>query len=192
MTNERVLPYRNSEWLQSKLELDAPDFTGEVIWVSPEGANIIENEIQKAESEKDKLGREYANLPYRGHDQEDDNTAIDLQYRINYVITRTIDELKRKRSNCVPFQQAKWFKNSSFDTITLGTRITLHASDSDEQEVYDLLGPIESSYGTHETQPISYESPLGKTLFGKSKDDIINLDSGLTFKILEIKQIILP
>lgn len=176
-------------WRKEKLEAQQPDFSGEVIWASEEGIAIQINRIttlleRKAEAQKD--------LPaaaYDGHDIQESEAHKALMVELGHNLPQQTIAIRREQAKTLPFQEARWFRECDPRLITLGTRITLQASDSPESETVDLLGPLEASVNKRSVQAISYVSPLGRALFGRKKGDLIAIRD-VSFKIIETEQII--
>lgn len=67
--------------------------------------------------------------------------------------------------------------------------ITIQELGSKEKESYKIVGTTEANI-LSDLPKISNESPLGKSLLGKQKDDIVDIKNGagdtVQYKILEI------
>lgn len=76
---------------------------------------------------------------------------------------------------------------NDLSTVQVGSKVVLHDVEFDEKVEYQLVGPAEADV---ESNKISYESPLGKELMGKSVGSKINVPapSGIIeYELLEIK-----
>jgi transcription elongation factor GreA len=73
------------------------------------------------------------------------------------------------------------------DVIGLGTQVTIQKEKESTSHVYTIVGSEEANIQDHK---LSYLSPLGEALMGKSKDDTFSFDtpSGKqTYKVLKIQ-----
>ncbi|MFD2115291.1 transcription elongation factor GreA [Paenibacillus yanchengensis] len=71
--------------------------------------------------------------------------------------------------------------------VGIGSTVVLHDLEFDEELEYRLVGPAEADVINH---MISYESPLGKQLFGKQAGVLIKVDAPagiIQYKLLEVK-----
>ncbi|MDQ1911051.1 transcription elongation factor GreA [Paenibacillus sp. GD4] len=76
---------------------------------------------------------------------------------------------------------------NDLSTVQVGCKVVLHDVEFDEKVEYQLVGPAEADV---ESNKISYESPLGKELMGKSVGSKISVPapSGIIeYELLEIK-----
>jgi transcription elongation factor GreA len=79
-------------------------------------------------------------------------------------------------------------ENIPGDKIFIGAIVTLHDMKTDEEIVYQLLGPEESNY---EERKLSIFSPIGKGLMGKSAGEEVEIKvpAGiLKYKIVKIER----
>ena len=79
-------------------------------------------------------------------------------------------------------------ENIPSDKVFIGAIVTLKDLETDEEITYTLVSPEESNY---EEGKISIQSPVGKGLMGKSKNDQveIHVPAGiLKYKILKIER----
>lgn len=171
---------------------ETPDFSGQVIWASQEGINLLEQQIQTVLKEQEKTLKQLGEVANGGHDLPDNIQFKELMVELRSTLPRRLNELRKKQLKTIFFQEALWFKNHDFQTITLGTRVTVRASDSNKTETYDLLGPIEAEAPNRAIMAISFVSPLGKALLGHKDGDIVSLESGLRFKIVKTEQVVFP
>lgn len=85
---------------------------------------------------------------------------------------------------------AKVVDSSELDNkvVNIGSTVTVTLEDSDEEEVYSIVGPTEADPIDGK---ISNESPLGKALLGKKKNALAQFTTPtgatLTYKIKKIK-----
>lgn len=72
-------------------------------------------------------------------------------------------------------------------TVQVGTTVVLFDVEFDEKIEYKVVGPSEANVADNK---ISYESPMGKALMGKSSGDQVTVNApmgDLVYKVLEIK-----
>lgn len=72
-------------------------------------------------------------------------------------------------------------------TVNVGTKVTLKDVDSDEEEVYTIVGSTEADPLEGK---ISNESPIGKELIGKKKGALVEIytpTTKITYKIIKIQ-----
>lgn len=71
--------------------------------------------------------------------------------------------------------------------VVIGSTVVLYDEEFDENITYKIVGQAEANAGEN---MISYQSPMGAALMGKSVDDMIYVDAPvgrITYKLLEIK-----
>jgi len=79
-------------------------------------------------------------------------------------------------------------QNISSDKVYIGARVDLHDIDSDEDVYYILVHEVEADF---KNRKISTSSPIGKTLLGKSVDDVVEITvpkGTLRYRILKISR----
>lgn len=72
------------------------------------------------------------------------------------------------------------------DTVVFGTRVRLKDLDSEEEEVYELVGPGQEDYDNNK---ILTTSPRGQALLGKKQGETVTINvprGSLHYEILEI------
>lgn len=69
------------------------------------------------------------------------------------------------------------------NTIIFGATVSLKDLESDELKTYQIVGEHEANI---ENMSISYTSPLGKALIGKTKGDIIDVTTPKSIKSWEV------
>jgi transcription elongation factor GreA len=62
----------------------------------------------------------------------------------------------------------------SGEEVTLGRRVTVVEEDEDEEETFRIVGPAEADPLKGR---VSYESPLGQALLGRTVDDVVTVDA---------------
>ncbi|MFD0694705.1 transcription elongation factor GreA [Paenibacillus sp. GCM10027628] len=84
-------------------------------------------------------------------------------------------------------KKARVVQNTDTSTVHVGSTIILNDIEFAEKIEYRLVGPSEADASENK---ISYESPMGSALLGKSVGDIIHVDAPMgiiKFELLEIK-----
>ena len=85
-----------------------------------------------------------------------------------------IIELEQKIKNVKIISEKKIIKQAGKD-IDIGSTITIrNKTDQDEPEVYTIVGSTEADPLEHK---ISNESPIGKSMLGKKKGDIVEVST---------------
>jgi transcription elongation factor GreA len=78
-------------------------------------------------------------------------------------------------------------ENGPTDKVDLGSRVAVIEVGSDEEEIFQIVGPAEAHPANGK---ISYESPLGQTLLGHRLGDKVTVDAPggeIAFKIVDIQ-----
>lgn len=73
-------------------------------------------------------------------------------------------------------------------TVSIGAKVKLLDIEFEEEEEYSIVGPTEADPSANK---LSYESPVGKALLGKTVDDVVDVQTPggvVQFKILEISK----
>ncbi len=73
------------------------------------------------------------------------------------------------------------------DKAVFGTRVTIEDTDTGEEKVYQLVGPLESDISENK---ISVTAPLGKALIGKKIGDVITVKAPGGLRNYEIVDIL--
>lgn len=73
------------------------------------------------------------------------------------------------------------------DKVYFGATVRLNDTDTDEEMVYQIVGKYESDV---KAGRISVESPLARSLIGKSEDDLIKMKTRDGFREYEILEIL--
>ncbi|MDI4649956.1 transcription elongation factor GreA [Cohnella hashimotonis] len=90
----------------------------------------------------------------------------------------TIDRMLKK---------ARVVKSVGADSVSVGSTVVLRDKEFDEIIEYRIVGPAEADVLASK---ISYESPLGKALMGKSVGDAVSVEAPvgmIQYELLEIK-----
>ena len=127
-------------------------------------------------AEKIKTAREFGDIS--------ENAEYDAAKEEQAMIEGEIFDIEQK------LRTAKIINEDNIDTSTVnvGCSVTVYDYEFDDKICYKIVGTTEANI---EENKISNESPVGKALLGKHKNDIIfvETDSGkIKFKILDINK----
>jgi transcription elongation factor GreA len=101
------------------------------------------------------------------------------------MLQARIDALREKLSRAYIIE-----KNSQpSDSVVFGSRVRVTDLDSQEEEVYELVGPGEEDYDNNK---ILTSSPVGKGLLGKKLGDVAEIKVPMGLLRYEIKEISAP
>lgn len=149
--------------------------------LTEEGYKKLEEELaylkgpRKMEiAEKIKQAREYGDLS--------ENSEYDEAKNEQAILEAKIAETEAMIRN------AKIVDKISTNTVGIGTTVTLYDYEFEEEIEYKIVGTTEINIAEGK---ISLESPVGKALFGKKKDDVVEVEvpDGINkYKILNIKK----
>ena len=149
--------------------------------LTEEGYKKLEEELaylkgpRKMEvAEKIKQAREYGDLS--------ENSEYDEAKNEQALLEAKIAETEAMIRN------AKIVDEISTNTVGIGTTVTLYDYEFEEEIEYKIVGTTEINIIEGK---ISLESPVGKALFGKKKDDEVEVEvpDGINkYKVLDIKR----
>ena len=149
--------------------------------LTEEGYKKLEEELaylkgpRKMEvAEKIKQAREYGDLS--------ENSEYDEAKNEQALLEAKIAETEAM------LRSAKIVDKVSTNSVGIGTTVKLYDYEFDEEIEYHIVGTTEIDVVNNK---ISLESPVGKALFGKHKDDEIDVevpDGVNKYKILDIKK----
>lgn len=149
--------------------------------LTEEGYKKLEEELaylkgpRKMEvAEKIKQAREYGDLS--------ENSEYDEAKNEQALLEAKIAETEAMIRN------AKIVDKISTNTVGIGTTVTLYDYEFEEEIEYKIVGTTEINIAEGK---ISLESPVGKALFGKKKDDEVEVEvpDGINkYKVLDIKR----
>lgn len=74
------------------------------------------------------------------------------------------------------------------DVVSIGSKVSIYDMEYDEEVEYYIVGSTEADPSKYK---ISNESPVGKALIGKAKDEIVEVqvpDGVIKYKILDIRK----
>ncbi len=153
------------------------------LFLTAEGLAKLEAELdelklvrRKEVAEKIKQALAFGDLSENSEYDEAKNEQAQMEARIAQLegmlkIARVVDE-------------------GAIDThaVSIGARVKLLDIEFEEEEEYSIVGPTEADPSANK---LSYESPVGKALLGKTVDDVVDVQTPggvVQFKILEISR----
>ena len=151
--------------------------------ITSAGLKKLEDELEylitlrrKEIAESIKQARDYGDLSENSEYDEAKNEQAVVEARITQIETmlknvKVVDE-----------------KDFDADVVSVGSRVTVHDAEFDEDVTYTLVGPTEADPANDK---ISYESPVGKALLGKRKGEaiVVTTPGGeISLKVLEIEK----
>lgn len=149
--------------------------------LTEEGYKKLEEELanlkgpKKMEvAEKIKQAREYGDLS--------ENSEYDEAKNEQAILEAKIAEMEAM------LRSAKIVDKVSTNSVGIGTTVKLYDYEFEEEIEYHIVGATEIDIASGK---ISLESPVGKALFGKHKDDDVEVqipDGVNRYKILDIKK----
>ncbi|MDR2018972.1 MAG: transcription elongation factor GreA [Syntrophobacterales bacterium] len=119
----------------------------------------------------------------RAHGDLSENAEYDAAREEYQFLQKKVAELEEMMKN----SEIVDVKKRDFDSVEFGCRISLRNLDTDEEVVYQLVGPYESDI---QKGMISMTSPLGRALMGKSVGDEVNFSAPGGQRTYEIVAII--
>jgi len=149
--------------------------------LTEEGYKKLEEELENLKgpkkmevAEKIKQAREYGDLS--------ENSEYDEAKNEQALLEAKIAEMEAM------LRSAKIVEKVSTNSVGIGTTVKLYDYEFDEEIEYHIVGTTEIDIANSK---ISLESPVGKALFGKHKDDDVEVevpDGVNKYKILDIKK----
>lgn len=135
---------------------------------------FLKNEKRPEVLEKLKVARDFGDLS-----ENSEYDAAKKEQSIVETEIATIEETLRKARIISD-------KDLKKDEVGVGSTVTVYDMDFDEEVVYKIVGVIESD---PDKNLVSNESPIGKSLMGKKKGDIVSVETPggqFEMKILKI------
>jgi len=149
--------------------------------ITREGYELLMQELKRLKvHERPKIIKEIAAA--REHGDLSENAEYDAAKERQGYLEGKIQDLENRLSMAEIIDISTLPK----DKIVFGAKVRLLNVDTDEEEVYQLVGPDESNV---EKNKISVFSPLGNALLGKEVDDtaVVKAPRGLIeYEILDI------
>ncbi len=152
------------------------------VMVTYEGLKKLEEELEYLKTEKRKEISERIKVAL-GYGDLSENSEYDEAKTEQAQVEMKIVELETTLRN------AKVIDEEEVDNkiVQVGNKVKVHDMEFDEDVEYTIVGPTEVDITENK---ISNESPIGKALLGKKKNEIAEavLDNGevLKFKVLKI------
>ena len=152
------------------------------VMMTYEGLKKLEEELEYLKTEKRKEISERIKVAL-GYGDLSENSEYDEAKTEQAQVEMKIIELENTLRN------AKVIDEDEVDNkiVQVGNKVKVHDMEFDEDVEYTIVGPTEVDLAANK---ISNESPIGKALLGKKKNDIAEaiLDNGdvLKFKVLKI------
>jgi len=152
------------------------------VFMTYEGLKKLEDELEYLKTEKRKEISERIKVAL-GYGDLSENSEYDEAKSEQAQVEMKIAELEDT------LRKVKVIDEDEIDNkiVQIGNKVKIHDMEYDEDLEYTIVGPTEVNL---EENKISNESPIGKALLGKKKNQIAEavLDNGsvLKFKILKI------
>jgi transcription elongation factor GreA len=118
----------------------------------------------------------------RAHGDISENAELDAAKEEYQFLQKKLAEIEGMITN----SEVVDVKKTEFESVEFGCNVTLMNLDTDEEVVYQLVGPYESNI---QNSKISMSSPLGRALMGKSVGDEVNFSAPggkRTYEIIKI------
>ena len=153
------------------------------IILTPEGLQKLEQELEylkvtgrKDIAEKIKIARGFGDLS--------ENAEYDAAKDAQAAMEKRIGELEEMIKNA----QVVDVNAVGTDTVSILSKVTVYDVDMEEEETYTIVGTTEAD---PDANKISDESPIGTSLLGKKKGDIVTVETpggSFELKIVEISK----
>lgn len=151
--------------------------------LTQEGFNKLEEELNYLKTTKRTEIAERIKVA-RGFGDLSENSEYDEAKTAQSENEQKIAELEAKLRNVKIIDE----KEIDTKTVQIGNTVKLLDIEFDEEVEYTIVGSTEVSMAENK---ISNESPMGKALLGKKKDEVVKVDAPagiIEFKILDIKK----
>jgi len=149
--------------------------------ITREGYNALMQELKfLKEKERPKIIKEIAEA--RGHGDISENAEYEAAKDKQGILEAKIKDLEYRLSLAEIIDPSTLPR----DRVVFGAKVRVLNLETDQEEVYQLVGPDESDISQ---KKISVYSPLGQALLGKQPEDmvIVNAPKGaIEYEILEI------
>jgi len=149
--------------------------------LTQEGFNKLEEELNYLKTTKRTEIAERIKVA-RGFGDLSENSEYDEAKTAQSENEQKIAELEAKLRNVKIIDE----KEIDTKTVQIGNTVKLLDIEFDEEVEYTIVGSTEVSMAENK---ISNESPMGKALLGKKKDEVVKVDAPagiIEFKILDI------
>jgi transcription elongation factor GreA len=151
------------------------------VMMTYEGLKKLEEELEYLKTEKRKEISERIKVAL-GYGDLSENSEYDEAKTEQAQVEMKIVELENTLRN------AKVIDEEEVDNkiVQVGNKVKVHDVEFDEDVEYTIVGPTEVDLAENK---ISNESPIGKALLGKKKNEVVEVEAPaglLSFKILKI------
>ncbi|MGE6226212.1 transcription elongation factor GreA [Paenibacillus chitinolyticus] len=152
----------------------------EEVILTPEGLAQLEQELEELKTVKRKELAERLKTAISYGDLKENSEYHSAKDDQAFMETRiiTIERMLKK---------ARVSDNTDTSTVKVGSIVVLNDIEFSEKVEYRIVGPAEADVADNK---ISYESPLGVSLMGKSVGSIISVDAPvgvIQYELLEIR-----
>ena len=135
-------------------------------YITTQGFQALKEEFEHLKSvERPKVVNEVAEAAAQGDRSEN------AEYIYGKRRLREIDSRMRFLNNSFADMQVIDPKLPRGEKVFFGATVTLYDQDLDADVTYQIVGPLDTLDDTH----ISYRSPVGQALLGKSLDDDVTI-----------------
>ena len=156
----------------------------EQVLVTKEGLAKLEKELDHFKNVRRKEVAEHLKEAISYGDLSENSEYEEAKNEQAFIEGRII-ELEKMIANAKIITETK---KSTESTVQIGTTVTVqNITENDEPETYTIVGSTEANPTEYK---ISNESPIGSTILGKAKNDIVKVKvpAGIfEYKILKIK-----
>lgn len=148
--------------------------------LTPEGLTQLEQELEELKTVKRRELASRIKTAISYGDLKENSEYHSAKEEQAFMETRilTIERMLKK---------ARVVKSAGSDSVTVGSSVVLKDKEFDEIIEYRIVGPAEADVMASK---ISYESPLGKALMGKSVGAAVSVEAPvgtIQYELLEIK-----
>ncbi|WP_210498646.1 GreA/GreB family elongation factor [Vibrio crassostreae] len=154
-------------------------------YISKEGYNALKVKMAKLKAVSDDLIEQIAlNRSQETGDESENNEYMRLMAEVNSVKKKEAD-LSEFCSNCT-IVDLESKRDTKCDKVRFGCTVKLVDIETDKEHTFTILGAMEAN---PKENSISYQSPTGSALIGKSVGDEIAVDTpkgDIEYEILDI------
>ena len=157
--------------------------TEHLIIITPEGYSKFEKELERLRTvdrhqvaDRIRESKQFGEFSENAEYEEAKNEQAFVEGRI--------DELRRILQNAHVLNP----KEIRTSEIGIGSKVTVHDEEIDEDWSFTLVGSVESDPGADR---ISDESPVGRALLGKKVGDVVSVavpDGTIHYKVVKIRK----
>jgi transcription elongation factor GreA len=140
----------------------------QTISLTPEGKARLEAELKTLREERRPLVVQRLHAAREDSEAWDNPEILEAKNELSFVDGR-IQDLERMLAKAGTIQQSK-----TPDVVTLGSRVTLHNAEANEDEVYTIVGSAEAQPAAGK---ISDRSPVGKAVLGHRVGQLVQVET---------------